>query len=192
MPQECPEGLADLITRCIAKDPETRPTAKEVVDVLMRQVTPSGREYVFSSWRFSVLGCGVIPCEVCSPCPSRCHKLRPIDHFAYLIQLQRCEQINVWRSQSLTPNAQDVLIEQRAALVRRSATSGMTPAQSVRATSGAMASSPNPELVEALVEYAHAVYGPSCRYTRAGPPRCSGGGYCCIVARRVEQVTSRF
>ena len=39
VPQECPEGLADLITRCIAKDPEARPTAKEVVDVLMRQVS---------------------------------------------------------------------------------------------------------------------------------------------------------
>ena len=40
VPQECPEGLADLITRCISKDPEARPTAKEVVDVLMRQVKP--------------------------------------------------------------------------------------------------------------------------------------------------------
>ena len=38
VPQECPEGVADLIARCIAKDPDTRPTAKEVVDVLMRQV----------------------------------------------------------------------------------------------------------------------------------------------------------
>ena len=38
VPQECPEGLADLITRCTAKEPTTRPTAKEVVDVLTRQV----------------------------------------------------------------------------------------------------------------------------------------------------------
>ena len=59
---------------------------------------------------------------------------------------------------------QDVLIEQRAALVRRSG----TPGQTLRAASAALASSPHSELVDALVEYAHAVYGPGSRYTRAG------------------------
>ncbi len=39
VPQECPEGLADLINRCTAKDPTARPTAKEVVDVLTRQAS---------------------------------------------------------------------------------------------------------------------------------------------------------
>ena len=60
--------------------------------------------------------------------------------------------------------AQDVLIEQRAALVRRSGTPGGT----LRAASATLVSSPHAELVDALVEYAHAVYGPGCRYTRAG------------------------
>ncbi len=64
------------------------------------------------------------------------------------------------------PPAQDVLLEQRAALVRRSAPGQQTP----RATSATLASSPHAELVDALVEYAHAVYGPGCRYTRAGAP----------------------
>ena len=80
-----------------------------------------------------------------------------------------CENASVghWcanaRLQSQSRFAQDVLIEQRAALVRRSA-----PGQTLRAASAVLASSPHAELVDALVEYAHVVYGPGCRYTRAG------------------------
>ena len=69
-----------------------------------------------------------------------------------------------------------MLIEQRAALMRRSTHSGsgsgsggVTSPRSAHAP--VSPSSPHAELVDALVEYAHAVYGPDCTYTRAGALR---------------------
>ena len=65
--------------------------------------------------------------------------------------------------------SQDVLIEQRAALVRRSTHSGSGGVTSPRAVqTPSSPSSPHNELVDALVEYAHVVYGPDCTYSRAG------------------------
>ena len=78
-----------------------------------------------------------------------------------------------------------MLIEQRAALVRRSGAPGQ---QTPRSTSATLASSPHSELVDALVEYAHAVYGHGCRYTRAGAPWC---GWSLCVGRLQTWVVHR-
>ena len=83
------------------------------------------------------------------------------------------------------PLAQDVLIEQRAALVRRSAAGVPVTPQSVRAASGQ--ASPHSELVDALVEYAHVVYGPGCRYTKAGE-RCPNRRCCPRIVRPAKGI----